>query len=70
MKLLLDEEWNMCGMDYKKNKTSSYQTNDIEILSERLESLQITNKTSSETNEQIDEEMSMEIALAMTNDSI
>jgi len=57
-------------MDYKKNKTSSYQTNDIEILSERLESLQITNKTSSETNEQIDEEMSMEIALAMTNDSI
>ena len=60
----------MYSMDYKKNKTSSYRTNDIEILSERLESLQITNKTSSETNEQIDEEISMEIALAMTNDSI
>ena len=34
----------------KEDKTSSYRTNDIEALSERLGSLKITNKASEETN--------------------
>ena len=37
---------------------SSYRENNIKILSERLESLQITNKVSGSTNKQIDIEMS------------
>jgi len=53
----------MCNIDYKKNKTSSYRTNDIEALLERLGSLKIM-------NEQSDEEMSAAPAPAITNDNI
>ena len=49
---------------------SLYRMNNIETLFERLESLQIMNKTSSKTNEWIDKEMSMEIAPAMTNNNV
>ena len=42
----------------------------IKILLERLGFLQITNGTLSETNKQIDKEMSIEIALATTNNNI
>ena len=45
MKLLLDEEWNIYSIDYKKNKMSSYKINDIKVLFERLKSLQIMNET-------------------------
>ena len=39
----------MCGIDYKRRtKTSSKRTDNIEVLSERLESLQIINKASEE----------------------
>ena len=40
------------------NKMSSYRRNDIEALSERLGSLQITGKALESTNEQTDIEMS------------
>ena len=53
-KLLLDEEQNTCGINYKKNKTSLQRINDIETLSERLGFLKITNKASSEMNERSD----------------
>ena len=43
--------------------------NDIEILSERLESLQIINETSDETTEWLDEAMSVVPVLAMTNNN-
>ena len=42
----------------------------IEILSKRLRSLQITNKISSEINKWINKEMFMEIASAITNNNI
>jgi len=45
------------------NKTSSRRTNDLEALSERLESLQITNEASNETSERTNTEMSTEPAL-------
>jgi len=39
----------MCGIDYKKRtKTSSKRMDNIEVLSERLGSLQIMNKASEE----------------------
>ena len=53
----------MCGIDYKKNKTSSYRTNDIEVLLERLGSLKIMNKQS-------DKEMFAAPAPAITNNNI
>ena len=34
----------MCDINYKEDKMSSYRVNNIEILSERLELLKITNK--------------------------
>jgi len=34
----------------QRDKTSSYRMNDLEVLSERLESLKIINKASEETN--------------------
>ena len=43
--------------------------NDIETLSERLESLQIINETSDETTEWLDEAMSVVPVLAMTNNN-
>ena len=60
----------MCSIDYEKNKTSSYRTNDIEILSERLRSLKITNEASSKTNKQSDKEMSIVLAPTTMNDNI
>ena len=60
----------MCGVDHKMNKMSLRQTDDIEILSKRLESLKITNEVSSKTNEQSDEEMSIAPAPAMTNNNV
>jgi len=47
---------------------SSYRTNDIEILLERLGSLKITNKASEEINKQSDKEMS--IAPASMNKNV
>jgi len=44
------------------NKTSSKRTNDLEALSERLGSLQITNEASNKTSERTDTEMSTEPA--------
>ena len=38
---------------------SSYRTNNIEVLSERLESLKITKKASEEMNEWSDKEISV-----------
>ena len=60
----------MCSIDYEKNKTSSYRTNDIEVLSERLRSLKITNEASSKTNKQSDKEMSIVLAPTTINDNI
>ena len=60
----------MCSIDYEKNKTSSYRTNDIEVLSERLRSLKITNEASSKTNKQSDKEMSIVLAPTTMNDNI
>ena len=42
----------------------------IEALSERLGPLQIMNETSSEMNEQVDKEMSIEITPAITDDNV
>ena len=70
MKLLPDEEQNMYSIDHEKNKISLYRINDIEVLSERLELLQITNETSSETNKQTDKEMSMEETPVVTNNKV
>ena len=70
MNLLPDKEQNICGIDHEKNKMSSYRMNNIEALSERLESLQITNETSSKTNKQTDKEMSMKVIPAVTNGNI
>ena len=53
----------MCGIDHKKNKTSLCRTNDIEVLSERLEFLKIM-------NEQSDEEISVVPASAIINNNI
>jgi len=36
----------MYDINYKKDKMSSYRVNNIEVLSERLGLLKITNKTS------------------------
>jgi len=46
----------------RTNKTSSRRTNDLEALSERLGSLQITNEASNETSKRTDTEMSTEPA--------
>jgi len=46
----------------RTNKMSSRRTNDLEALSERLGSLQITNEASNETSERMDTEMSTEPA--------
>jgi len=46
------------------------QTNDIEALSERLESLQITNEALEEISEQSDEEISVVLAPVMMNNNI
>jgi len=46
----------------RTNKTSSRRTNNLEALSERLGSLQITNEASNETSERTDTEMSTEPA--------
>ena len=70
MNLLPDKEQNICDIDYEKNKMSSYRMNNIEALSERLKSLQITNETSSKTNKQTDKEMSMKVIPAVTNGNI
>ena len=70
MNLLPDKEQNICDIDYEKNKMSSYRMNNIEALSERLKSLQITNETSSKTNKQTDKEMSMEVIPVATNGNI
>jgi len=59
----------MCGIDYEKNKTSLYRTNNIEALSERLEFLQITNEALEEIYKQSDEEMSVVLASVMTNNN-
>ena len=67
MKLLLDEGQNICSMDHEKNKTSSQQTNNIKALLERLRSLKITNKASSEMNKQSDEEMFVTPAIINNN---
>ena len=47
---------------------SSWKIDNIKTLLEKLESLKIVNKASSETNEQSDKEMS--VALAMINENI
>ena len=52
----------------QKDKTSSYRTNDIEVLSEWLESLKITNKALERTNKQTDKEIL--IVLEQTNENI
>ena len=57
-------------MDHKKNKTISYRTNNTETLSERLRSLKMTNEASSGKNKQSEEEMSIALAPALTNDNI
>ena len=49
---------------------SSYRTNNIEVLSERLGFLKITNEASSGTNKQSDEEMSVALAPAIINNNI
>ena len=54
-------------MDHEKNKTSSQQTNNIKALLERLRSLKITNKASSEMNKQSDEEMFVTPAIINNN---
>jgi len=46
------------------------QTNNIETLSEKLESLKIINEASSKMNEQSDEEMSVALAPVTMNDNI
>jgi len=46
----------------RTNKTSSRRTNDLEVLSERLGSLQIMNEASNETSERMNTEMSTEPA--------
>ena len=51
----------MCGENHER------RTDDVEVLSEWLGSLQITNKTSNKTTEQSDEEMSVAIAPVTTN---
>jgi len=53
----------MCGINYEEDKMSSYRTNDIEALLEKLGSLKITNKASEETINQSDKEMSIIPAL-------
>ena len=47
----------------------SSRTDNIEVLSERLGSLQIMNKASEETYKQSDKEMSVAPAPAMTNNN-
>ena len=44
--------------------------NNIEALSERLGSLKITNKASSKTNKQSDEEISVVPALTIMNNNV
>jgi len=59
----------MYGIDYEKNKTSLYRKNNIEVLSERLGSLQIINKALEEIYKQSDEEISVVPASVMTNNN-
>jgi len=54
----------------RRTKISSRQTNDIEILSERLGFLQIMNEALKETSEQSDEEISVVLAPVMMNNNI
>jgi len=49
---------------------SLQRTDNIEVLSERLRSLKIINKASSETNKQTDKEMSIAPVPATMNDNI
>ena len=63
MKLLPEDKQNMCGINYEEDKMSSYRTNDIETLLEKLGSLKITKKASEETINQSDKEMSIIPAL-------
>ena len=51
----------------RRTKTSLRQTDNIEVLSERLGSLQIMNKASEEMNEQLDKEISVVLAPVMIN---
>jgi len=52
-----------------QEEPSSRKTNNIKALSEQLGSLQITNKTSDETIEQLDEAMSVAPVLVTTNNN-
>ena len=52
----------------QRDKMSSYRTNNIEAISERLKLLKITNKALEETNKWSDKEMSA--APAPTNENI
>ena len=67
MELLLKERTKHMWHSLQMNKMSWYQDNDIEVLSERLKSLKITNKTSWSTNKQTDIEMSLPIAMQGNN---
>jgi len=58
---LPDDKQNTCGENYKR------RTDDLEALSERLGSLQITNKTLDETIEQSDKVMSVVSASVTMN---
>ena len=51
----------------RRTKMSSRQTNNIETLSERLRSLQITNKALKETNKLSDEEILVALAPVIMN---
>ena len=59
----------MYSIDYEMNKMSLRRTNNIEVLLERLGSLQIINKVSSKMNEQLDKEISIAQALATMNNN-
>ena len=59
----------MCDIDYKKNKMSSRWTDNIEVLLERLGSLQIMNEVSEEMTEWLDKEMSVAQAPEMMNNT-
>ena len=54
----------------KKDKTSSYRTKNLEVLSKRLRSLKITNEVSSEMNKRSDKEMSVAPVPVTMNDNI
>jgi len=53
----------------RRTKTSSRQIDDIEVLLERLGSLQITNKALEGIYKQLDKEMSAALALVTINNN-